>query len=175
MLVMVKRKYIVPVLAFVLVLGLVVLNNLNGYLINQIPPLSDLPIVADWLKLNGKDPVDTGIRIGRVTVVAGLFAWGLSWAATEIWTLWRPATAIVTELDTGQRRRLIKSQLDVVEKRLADMLERSVLIPLGFEDAGRQLGDDRTPLEILQRAADVAPETGWFGRVRESLHPPIVA
>ncbi len=125
MLVMVKQKYIVPVLAFVLVLGLVVLNNLNGYLINQIPPLSDLPIVADWLKLKGQDPVDTSMRIARVTVVAGLLAWGLGWAATEIWQLAQPAAAIAdTELDSGQRRRVIQSQLGGVEKRLADMLER---------------------------------------------------
>ncbi|MFM2433055.1 MAG: hypothetical protein RLZZ511_4269 [Cyanobacteriota bacterium] len=164
---MVKRKYIVPVLAFLLVLGLVILNNLNGYLINQIPPLSDLPIVADWLQLKGKDPIDTGMRIGRVTLVAGVFAWGLGWAATEIWTLSQPKTTIVTELDSGQRRRLIQSQLEIVERRLADMLERSVLIPLGFEDAGQQLGEGRSPLEILQRADDVAPVGGWFGRVKE--------
>ncbi len=40
-------------------------------------------------------------------------------------------------------------------------------MPLGFEDAGQQLGADRIPLAILQRAADVAPEAGWFGRVKQ--------
>jgi DNA polymerase III delta prime subunit len=167
MLVMIKRKqFFRNFLIIAVFLFIAFLTVLLAYLGNQIPALKDLPGIKEFAEKQDPWAIFYWMvlaAIGSSLVLALLTTWGFPFILAS----GKSGATIVTELDSGQRQRLIKSQLAIVEKRLADMLERSVSIPLGFEDAGEQLGADRTPLEILQRVEATAPARGLFRRVKE--------
>jgi predicted NACHT family NTPase len=132
------------------------------YAINQIPPLRDLPGIKQ--EYDKKDPWTIFWGVISASIVLSFVVLGCTtWLIPLVQASGKSTEENGHELNLGTRRRLIQGQLDAVEKRLADML----LIPLGVEDAYQHLGDDRKPLKILQRAADVAPAAGWFERAKQ--------
>jgi hypothetical protein len=119
-----------------------------GVSINNVPGLADVaPEIKDFLAQ--RSSIEKVGLFSIVAIVAGIVMTLANWMVMKLQEAKSPTAPSIAGLESGRRMRLIQQQVTVVNDRLNAALERSVMMPLDFEDASPQV--EKPALDELTR------------------------
>ena len=110
---------VLSVLGFVLV-------NVNAYLINQIPGIDKIPAIADFLK--DRSDLWKIVFFAIWVILNALIVGGLPWFIGKV-VREKGEVVRLPQIEDGQRQILLKKQLDIVKRRLADSYSLAIAVP----------------------------------------------